>query len=121
LVVRGGILRDPERIRNKVLEAIEDGDGPVLSIWCAEAQLGESREELLLRICREADFPYRKVQVGTFGRMRHAVPDVYQESSSGEPDSHYHVSFTGDVALSQVEAFIAALDEPEPNPTGGKP
>lgn len=122
MVVRGGSLRDVEAIRAKVLEAVADGDGPVLSVWCDDAVEGESRNELLLRLCSEenGDFPHPRVQAGTFGAMAAAMDDLVQDSSEGEPETHYHAVFGEDVALSQVEAFILALGEPELNPTGGK-
>lgn len=121
LVVRGGSTRDAEDIQDKVLAAVEDGDGPLLSVWCTDIAPGETRDQALSRLCTEADFPHKKVQVGTLGSVRAAVAGLYQDSSEGEPESHYHVLFTEDVTLSEVEVFISSLGDPEPNPTGGKP
>jgi hypothetical protein len=122
MVVRGGSTRDPGVLRGKILEAIADGDGPVLSVWCDDAREGESREALLLRLCSQenGDLPYPRVQVGTAAAVRQAVDELVQYSDEGEPITHYHAVFAPEVASSQVEAFIQALGEPEPNPTGGK-
>lgn len=121
LAVRGGTLRDPERIRAKVLDAIEDGDGPVLSLWSDDPHEDEHREDLVRRLSVDGDIPHKSLQVGSVGAIRAAVSDFRQDSSSGEPVTHFHAVFSEPVALSQVEAFILAMNTPEPNPTGGKP
>jgi len=67
--VRGGAARDAGTLREKVLEAVEDGDGPVLSVFCAVASRAETPHEMLRRICEDADIPHGQVQVSTVGRL----------------------------------------------------
>jgi hypothetical protein len=116
MLVRGGSIRTVDAVRRKIKAAPQ----PVLSVWCADALPGEDRAAQLLRICTEADAVYPKVQVGTIGSVRAAGLRVVHEFGDGEPECHYHVVFEPEPSDEQIQGFIDALSEPEPNPTGGK-
>jgi len=118
--VRGGAVRDALILRGLVLEAVEDGDGPVLSIFCAAASTGEASHETLRRICEDADIPHGQVQVSSVGRLVEAGFEVKLAVDDGESELHHHVLFALPVTESQVQAFIDCFGQAVPNPTGGK-
>jgi len=121
MAIRGGKVRDAGTIRESILKAVAAGAGPVYSVFCADAQNGESREDLMRRICVEAPVVHTKIQVGTTGGLRAVLSDLVQDTSRGQAECHYHAVFADGVPLLQVQAFVDALGEPEPNPTGGRP
>jgi hypothetical protein len=121
LVVRGGSSRDATAVREKVLAAVEDGDGPVLSVYVDRPGPAESPGECLARICSQAKIPHRKVQVSTVAQLIGAGFTVVHSVSEGEPSSHHHVHFVDRPIVEQwVQDFIECFAEPVANPTGGK-
>jgi hypothetical protein len=121
LVVRGGSSRYADAVREKVLAAVEDGDGPVLSVYVDHPRPAESPGECLARICAQAQIPHRQVQVSTVAQLIGAGFTVVRAVSEGEPSSHPHVHFGDRPMLEQrVQDFIECFAEPVANPTGGK-
>ena len=118
VVVRGGSVREASRVLAKIMDAIGDGDGPVLSVYCLEPE-GRSTAEVVRRICELADVRYGKVQISTAGALRSAGLELVHSVADGEPECHYHVDFGDDVDELRVEAFIKCLQEPIVNPAKG--
>ena len=118
VVVRGGSVREVSRVLAKIMDAIGDGDGPVLSVYCLEPE-GESTADVVPRLCRLADVQYGKIQISTVGALRSAGLQLVHSVADGEPDCHYHVDFGDDVDELRVEAFIKCLQEPIVNPAKG--
>lgn len=104
----------------KVNDAIEDGDGAVLSVFVAAPLPGELWDDVVRRICVEADVPHSKIQVSTVARLREADFVVVHAVGDGEAACHHHVHFAVPMTESQAACFIECFDEPILNPTGGK-
>lgn len=120
IVLRGGSLRDIQKIGAKVEAAHHRGVGPVLSVWCDESHPGESREQTLMRISLDAGIPHPKIMTSTVGELRARGFEFELDTSDGQSQYHYHVLFELPVRDSQVQAFIETFGMPEPNPTGGR-
>lgn len=119
LVVRAGKVRDVPTLKEKVEEAIEDGDGPVISIFC-DVKRTDTEGMDLHDLCAESEVVHTKVQVTTVSRLREQGFAPILEISDGEPITHHHVVLTEPVQESRLQAFIDCFDEPVANPTGGK-
>jgi hypothetical protein len=119
LVIRGGVARDVDVVARKIQQAIDRGDGAVLSVYIDSRQEGESHDAAVARISREADIRYGSIQVSTLGRLQQAGFRVELDVLDDEPPSHHHVHFEVPVSDSQVHAFISCFDEPVPNPGRG--
>jgi hypothetical protein len=119
VVVRGGASRDPQGILDKIEDAIADGAGAVLSVFCV-AREGRDEASAILSACIGGDVPHKQILVTSAGALRQAGFGLEPDSSDGQPDCHHHVLFGGDLSIQRVEAFIACFDGPMPNPTGGK-
>ena len=72
MVIRGGTIRDPSTLKRKVEMAIEDGDGPVISVVCDNDRTGQSDGMSLEALCRASDVVHTKVQVTTVARLARA-------------------------------------------------
>ncbi len=120
LVVRGGASRDVAAIVELIRDAVEDGDGPVLSVYCGNPEPGEAMPVTLQRICALADIPHSKVLFTTAGQLAAIDLTLESDTSDGQAPNHYHARFHLPVEESQVQDFIACLTGPIPNPTGGK-
>lgn len=120
LVVRGGTSRDVGVLRTKVDEAIEDGDGAVISVFCDskrnDAEPGMSLHEL----CAESEVVHTKVQVTTVSKLREQGFEPILDVSGGQRFTHHHVVLAEPMQESELQAFIDCFDEPVANPTGGK-
>jgi hypothetical protein len=119
LVVRGGKVRDVETLKEKVDEAIEDGDGPVISVSC-DVKRTDTEGMSLHELCAESEVPYTKVQVTTVARLREQGFEPILDISDGQRFTHHHVVLEEPVQESRLQAFINCFDEPVANPTGGK-
>lgn len=120
LVVRGGARLSAEALVEQLEGAVEDGDGPVLSLFCDDPADGESSEETLYRICATADIPHSKVFVAQQAGIAAVGVALESETGDGQAVNHYHARFDLPVGTSQVQDFIACFDGPILNPTGGK-
>lgn len=120
LVIRGGTIRDPAALKRKVENAIEDGDGPVISVFC-EPERAEGAPPMALEVlCRISEVVHSKVQVTTVGRLEEAGFSLELDVSNGQPLTHHHVVVDDPVQESTLQRFIDAFDEPVATPTGGK-
>lgn len=119
LVVRGGTVRDPATLIQKVDEAIADGDGPVISVFCDVSRTENSTGRNLHELCADSEVVHSQVQVSTFGRLA-AHFQLVQDVSDEQPETHHNVILTEPVQESEIWAFISCFDDPIPNPAGGK-
>lgn len=106
-------------MKGKVEEAIEDGDGPVISVFC-DVDCTDTQAMDLQELCAESGVVHTKVQVTTVSRLRARGFDPILEVSNGEPFTHHHVVLAEPVQESTLQAFIDCFDEPIANPAGGK-
>lgn len=120
VVVRGGVKRTFEQLEPDIVDADDQGYGPVLSVFASEPTDGESLIQTVARICVDADIPNGKVQVATFNAIRAAGFRIEGYVENGWPASHCHVFFDLPVPESQIRAFVGLFGEPIPNPAGGK-
>lgn len=120
LVVRGGSLRDVEKLVSRIERAIESGSGAVLSVWASDVLPGETREATLRRVSQDAGIPHPKLMVTTCGALLAHGFELVSDTSDGQSQYHFHVHFLEPVGHSQVRDFIEVFDQPESNPTGGR-
>ncbi len=119
LVVRAGKVRDVETLKTKVEEAIEDGDGAVISVFC-DVKRTETEGMTLSALCAESEVVHTKVQVTTVARLRAQGFEPILDISNGQRFTHHHVALAEPVQESTLQAFIDCFDEPVANRTGGK-
>jgi hypothetical protein len=120
IVVRGGTNRDPAILREHLFDAIDDGDGAVISVYVGEAEPSESIEQAVARICIIADIPHGQVQVSDRLTLESLGFTIVLDVDEGEPENHHHVVFREPLDDSQIQGFMDAFGEPIPNPIGGK-
>jgi hypothetical protein len=119
-IVWGGQLRDPEVLREKVLDNEYASGEAVISVRWATPEDGERLEDYLLRVTSEGRVVHGSIQLTTPQQIAEAGLGLVEDSSEGQPPHHYHVVFPQPVALSDAEAFIRAFSEPQPNPAKKK-
>lgn len=107
-----------EGLLESVEDAIDDGAGPVLSVYIGNARDGESREGLRLRLCLEADVPHRQIRETTVGRLSAAGITLVHSVAEGEPLCHFHILFAGIPSIVDLETLVNCFDSPIPNPAG---
>ena len=83
LVVRAGKVRDVETLKTKVEEAIEDGDGPVISVFC-DVRRTETETMSLYELCAESEVVHTKVQVTTVARLQAQGFEPILDISNGQ-------------------------------------
>lgn len=113
------MTRDVEALKSKVEQAIEDGDGAVISIFCDTTRT-DTEAMSLHELCAVSEVVHSKVQVTTVSRLRKQGFEPILDISDGQRFTHHHVELTEPVQESTLQAFIDCFDEPEANPTGGK-
>jgi hypothetical protein len=116
MVVRAGVVRDVETLKEKVEDAIDEGDGPTISVFCdvdrSEDDAGLSFEEL----CAVSEIPNGKVQLSTGARLEEAGFRLVLDTSDDQARTHYNVIVAEPVQESELLRFIECFDEPIPNP-----
>ncbi|AFC47929.1 hypothetical protein OCO_15660 [Mycobacterium intracellulare MOTT-02] len=120
LVVRAGKVRDVETLKEKVDEAIEDGDGAVISVFCDVRRTDNTEGMTLHELCAESEVVHTKVQVTTVARLREQGFEPILNVSNGQRFTHHHVVLADPVQESTLQAFIDCFGEPIANPAGGK-
>jgi hypothetical protein len=103
LVVRGGTVRDVATLKTKVDEAIEDGDGAVISVFC-DAKRTDTVAMTLAELCAESEVIHTKVQVTTVARLQAEGFEPILDVSNGQRFTHHHV------VLDETGARIQATD-----------
>lgn len=121
LVVRGGVGRNVGDLLGAIEDALTDGDGPVVSVYCGwPADSNESCASVVEAICREAlvagSLPHNKIQVAEASEVLALGVELVHDSSDGQASNHYHVTFQVPVTESQVQSFIEVFGEPILNP-----
>jgi hypothetical protein len=119
MVVRGGTVRDVATLKTKVDEAIEDGDGAVISVFC-DVNRTDTDAMTLAELCAESEVIHTKVQVTTVARLQAQGFEPILDISNGQLLTHHHVVLAEPVQESTLQAFIDCFDEPVANPAGGK-
>ena len=109
-----------ERVTRLLEDAIEDGDGPVLSVFAEPKAPGESVESVTERICRTADLPHSRILVSSAPRLASAQLHIVRSIDDGEAVNHHHVVFREPLDPVQIQAYVQCWDAPRPNPTSGK-
>jgi hypothetical protein len=120
LVVRGGTIRDPDKLRARLEKSRDDGDGYGLSVWSAVPLAGESREDTLIRICEDSHAPHKQIQVAPFSSLVAHIFELEHDDSNGQGQYHHNVFFSDPVPDSRLRDFVSCFDEPEPKPIRGK-
>lgn len=120
LVVRAGTVRDVATLMAKVDDAIEDGDGAVISVFCDVKRTDDCEGMSLYELCAETEVIHGKVQVTTVARLREQGFEPILDISDGQQFTHHHVVVQEPVQESDLQRFIDCFDEPIANPTGGK-
>lgn len=119
LVVRGGTVRDVDTLRSKIEDAIEDGDGAVISVFC-DVKRTDTEAMSLRELCAESEIVHTKVQVTTVSRLQAQGFEPILDISNEQRFTHHHVVLDEPVQESALQAFIDCFDEPVANPAGGK-
>jgi len=119
IVIRGGESRDPDGLRTKVMDAIEDGDGAVVSVFCTALEPGETTEDAIERLARAVNLPHGKISTSTAGRIRGRGLPLTRDASDDQGEFHYHVTFPEPVTFASCEGFLGTFGDPEPNPAKG--
>lgn len=112
-------MNDIDAVLDAVLNAQEDGEGPVLSVYVGTAAQDEDQDSLTHRLCRDADVPHKQVRRTTVQDLLDAGFKLEHSVSEGEPDCHFHVVFPENLSSLEIEKFIECFEPPVPNPTGG--
>lgn len=112
-------MRDVATLKTKVEEAIEDGDGAVISIFC-DVNRTDTEAMTLAELCAESEIIHTKVQVTTVSRLREQGFELILDISDGQRFTHHHVELVEPVQESTLQTFIDCFDEPVANPAGGK-
>ena len=120
VVVRGGLFPNAEDVLDLILDALDDGDGPVLSVFAADPAAHGSVNSAISAACRGGQVPHRKVRVTQAGALRRLGFKLVQDSSDGQAECHYHVVFSGDPTIVEVQAFVDCFGDPIFNPAKGE-
>lgn len=112
--------REVDVLKEKVNDAIEDGDGAVISVFCDTKRTDDDEGMSLYELCAESGIPHRKVQVTTVSRLQEEGFELILDTSGEQQITHHHVGVPEPVQESRLQAFIDCFDEPVANPTGGK-
>lgn len=120
LVVRGGTKRGFKSLVDDIEDAIDQGYGPVLSVYVGEQLESESYLDALHRLCKDADIPHGKVQVARLGQLRESDIQIERYVENGWAETHCHVIFSVPLRESEVDSFSELFSDPEVNPTGGR-
>lgn len=112
-------MRDSAAIEQKIEDAIDDGDGPVLSVFCQQVdQRGVAAA--VERACREGAIRNGKIQVARVSTLLDVGAVLVHTAGQGEPECHYHVNFEKMTSDTRATMFLGCFAEPEPNPWEGR-
>lgn len=115
LVVRGG-TPDDERWLDSILDAIDEGQEPVLSVFCDRRAEGEDMLKTIFRIASTADIPHGKVSATTVGKIINLGLKLEYDASNGQSENHFHIVFPAEPSIMEVRELIGVFSEPFPNP-----
>lgn len=115
LVLRGGIP-DENRWLQAVLDALDEGSQPVLSVFANNYDTGENETQLIRRIAMNADIKHGKVAVTTAGRIRALGLRLEHDPTQGQSENHFHVVFATAPSKIMVRDLIRIFSVPFPNP-----
>lgn len=118
-VVRGGTLRDPEKVVELVLDNLDMGYAALSVFWSPPIDESETESEYLIRLCSESRIPHKQIQISTPAQLAEAGFALVADNSGGQAPNHHHVMFNVPVTLDQAMQFVAVFTDPRPNPTGG--
>ena len=115
LVLRGG-LPDEDRWFESVLDAMDEGHPPVLSVFGGNQHETEDQTELIWRIAVDADVKHGKIAVATVGEVRKLGLQFQHDPSQGQSDNHFHIVFPKEPSIIMVRDLISVFSAPFPNP-----
>lgn len=115
LVMRGGTPNE-ERWLDAILDAVDEGQEPVLSVFCDNKHETGDLHEVLYRIASTGDIPHGKVSVTTAGKVRGLGLTLEHDPSNGQSDNHFHIVFPVEPSIIEVRELIGVFSEPFPNP-----
>lgn len=113
VVVRGGAGGTTAPLLRAASLAAADGDGYVLSTFAGVPAEGETRDDLVRRLCEEGGIVHTMVRTTTAGQLRAAGFALRQ---TDEPACHYDVDLGNELTDEVVQRFTRMFDEPRRNP-----
>lgn len=118
--MRGGILRDPEKLLTKAQKAAAHGFGHVISVHCDVDCTDDGPGLTVEELCEISDIPHSKIQLTTVNRLAAVGVELELDVSDGQPFTHHNAKLPEPVGESAAKAFIDCFDMPIPKPGGGK-
>ena len=114
IVVRGGKGSAAHLLAAAELAA-RDGDGYVLSVAADAPHPGETREELITRLCQECKIRHTKVRTSTVGELETSGFSLHQ---TYEPASHHDLVLVvgSSPQLSDAEELMRHFEPERSNP-----
>ncbi|RHW25456.1 hypothetical protein D0Z08_19715 [Nocardioides immobilis] len=103
-------------VQRQLLDAIEDGYGPVLSVFLDDPRRDETVEQVILRVCRGAGILNGKIQISSVGTLVEAGFELVHDDSDGMHETHHDVVFPNTTDIQWCQAFVDSFSEPRPNP-----
>ncbi|WAC54256.1 hypothetical protein [Gordonia sp. SL306] len=119
-VIRAGKIRDAEILGVRVENAVRDGYGPVVSVFCDVDRSASASGMTLFELCIVSRIPHSTVQLTTVSRLAEQGFELELDTTDGQARTHHQVTMTWPVEQSELARFVACFDEPILNPTGGK-
>ena len=116
IVIRGGVLRSPDVLLEKLMNAEEIYGLAVLSVFIGRQLTHESLEAALRRICVVGNVRHGKIQIGRVETLTGAGFTFDKDESQGQAINHFHVKFPSPPSKSDASRFILAFIGPIPNP-----
>ena len=114
IVIRGGVLRSPDELFEKLMNAEEIYGLAVLSVFIGRQLTHESLEAALRRICVVGNVRHSKIQIGRVETLTGAGFNFDKDESQGQAINHFHVKFPSPPSKSDASRFILAFIGPIP-------
>lgn len=115
LIIRGG-LPDAERWLDSILDAVDEGQKPVLSVFGENRQGSEDILDTIYRIVSTAKIPHSKVAATTPSKVLQLGLNLEHDASNGQSENHFHIVFPAEPSIIEVRALIEVFSEPFQNP-----
>lgn len=116
VVVRAGIIRDPDVLMQKVQSNIDHGGECALSVFAMNPVTDEPQEGTVARIVADAKFSHKKMQLSTYEQLEKMGFSLTWDTSNGQAQCHYNVYLDEPLQRKQVEDFISCFSEPQQRP-----
>ncbi|WP_442315702.1 hypothetical protein [Yaniella sp.] len=113
-VIRGGIP-DESRWLDAMLDAIEQENQPILSVFSENLQKAENIQTLTLRIIRVARIRHGKIAIARAGEIRTLGLDLEHDPSNGQSRNRFHIVFPKEPRILEIRELVAIFSQPFPN------